>query len=374
MNRKFLLSPLFIALLSASANAASVYDKNGTELDVFGHISALGLTNHASSVIKSSTEKSNNDNSLLMAVNLGISGKTKINDSMYALAVTEWQMPTGSNGKEKIKARHQYVGIDAQQYGILTLGRGDNAYYTVAGVTDVFYELDMKVNDHYVFGDQLPGLVMYTISALGWDLRASYQLASDEINDTAVNIKNGAAISLATRTNNGFTVSYGISYYDLTDNDNLALKKYYKPTIDKMYDFDSKSTLSYEKTPSWKVDRGLSVAYGDFGEGFYAALNYTRTKYSNFAHHLNSFDAVAAYSFDCGLTITAGYGIKRYNDVNIISDLNAGAYYKLADNCTIFAEASLDINSRPGEFYTDSQIEKLGLDKSKALIGFEYAY
>lgn len=375
MNKKLLLTPLCVAIFTMQAQGAAVYDKDGTQLDIFGHFSALGLSNHAARVIKSATEKKNQSNTLLMAVNFGVSGRTKINDQLYAIGVSEWQMPTGSNGSEKIKARYQYVGLDAQQYGTLTLGRGDNAYYTVAGVTDIFDELDMRVNDHYAFGDQLPGLVMYSISAMGWDVRASYQFAQDEVNDTPVNIKNGAAFSVATRTANGFSVSYGISYYDLRENDSSAMKNYYSQNMTKMYTNDDGLLKSgFDRTPSWKTDRGISIAYGNFGEGFYAALNYTRTKYSYFTHHINSIDAVAAYSFDNGITISGGYGVKRFNDKNIISDLNLGAYYKVTENFKVFAEATFDINSKPDEFYTEAQIKKYSFDKTKALIGAEYAY
>ena len=89
MNKKLLLTPLCVAIFTMQAQGAVVYDKDGTQLDIFGHFSALGLSNHAARVIKSATEKKNQSNTLLMAVNFGVSGRTKINDQLYAIGVSE---------------------------------------------------------------------------------------------------------------------------------------------------------------------------------------------------------------------------------------------------------------------------------------------
>ena len=218
MNKKFLLSILAISIVPFRSYAATVYSKDGTSLDVFGSVSAMAMTDKAARTIKSSTEKKNSDNTLLTAVHAGIAGRSKITDGLYTLAYSEWLMPTGNNGVDTFKARSQYVGVDALELGTLTFGRGDNAYYAVAGVTDVFTELDPRVNDHYAYGDQMPSLIMYSLSSMSWDLRLSFQTASDDINDNKVNIHNGAAFSVATRLKSGISVSYGMSYYDFQYN------------------------------------------------------------------------------------------------------------------------------------------------------------
>lgn len=141
MNKKFLLSILAISIVPFRSYAATVYSKDGTSLDVFGSVSAMAMTDKAARTIKSSTEKKNSDNTLLTAVHAGIAGRSKITDGLYTLAYSEWLMPTGNNGVDTFKARSQYVGVDALELGTLTFGRGDNAYYAVAGVTDVLRSL-----------------------------------------------------------------------------------------------------------------------------------------------------------------------------------------------------------------------------------------
>ena len=86
MNKKFLLSILAISIVPFSSNAATVYSKDGTSLDVFGSVSAMAMTDKAARTIKSSTEKKNSDNTLLTSVHAGIAGRSKITDGLYTLA------------------------------------------------------------------------------------------------------------------------------------------------------------------------------------------------------------------------------------------------------------------------------------------------
>lgn len=52
MNNKFLLSIIAISIIPFSSNAATVYSKDGTSLDVFGSVSAMAMTDKAARTIK----------------------------------------------------------------------------------------------------------------------------------------------------------------------------------------------------------------------------------------------------------------------------------------------------------------------------------
>ena len=119
------------------------------------------------------------DNSIVATTRFGIAGRTKLTHGLDAIMMGEWDMPSTTSGRTH--NRYLYVGIDAYQYGSLTAGTGDGAFYTVAGATDIYHYLKTRANDYFVMGDQLPGQIMYSLSGLGWDLRISYQTANEYI-------------------------------------------------------------------------------------------------------------------------------------------------------------------------------------------------
>ena len=93
--KKLILATCVASICSlTSAKAATVYDKDGTSMDIFGDIKVMAISDSASRVIKSKTTKKTNDASLLNAVSLGLAGRTKITDGVYAIGFTQWLMPT----------------------------------------------------------------------------------------------------------------------------------------------------------------------------------------------------------------------------------------------------------------------------------------
>ena len=155
------------------------------------------------------------------------------------------------------------------------------------------------------------------------------------------------------------------------------MAKEFSPQIKKMYHLgDSQDDLNtaYSLRPTYKIDKGLSITYGNFGEGLYAALNGTVTKYNKYTNRLYSYEAVVNYAFDNGFSTTLGYGMKRFDGANIRSDITCGVYYSFNPNFKVFAEASFDVSSKPERFYSEAQIRRMAMDKNKGLIGAEYSF
>ncbi|MGN0903011.1 MAG: hypothetical protein ACI4M9_06985, partial [Succinivibrio sp.] len=301
-------------------------------------------------------------------------GRASVTDSISAFAYTQWLFPTGNNGKEKTKTRAQYIGVDFSQYGIITAGRGDNAFYTVAGATDIFEELDMRVNDHYILGDHMPGLISWSLSTLGWDFRTSFQTASDNVNDTGVNIYNGFSLALATRTANGVSVAWGLGYYDFSYGKNADVS-FFGPSVNIMHGrSENDLTFSYMFKPSWKIDKGIAVSYGTLGDGLYVAVNGTITKYDNYTNHLYSAEAVADYAFENGLSVAGGYGIKRFKGANVISEINLNTSYALGPTFKVFMEGSFDAGSKPERYFGSRYIRNNALKENRFLLGAKYSY
>lgn len=370
-------SIIALAVLASitSVNAATVYDKDGTTLDLFGRIEVAYQDGDAAIADKTSNITSN-DNSIVNSARFGMSGRSRINDNLYAVGMGEWDIGSGDsfNG---FKARHQFIGIDAQNYGTLLFGRGDNAFYTVAGATDIFKKLDLDVNDYYLTGDQNPGLIMYSLSSMGWDVRASFGSAKSNINDTDLNYKYQAAFAVSSRLKSDITISYGAAYYKFSyEGDPKEQIAYFGKKMQHMYHLKDSDTFDFANAnrPEHKIDKGVAISYGTFGQGLYAALNFVSTRYQHYTHHLYSYEAVVDYAFENGLGLTAGYGSKRFHHSNITSDLNLGMRYNVNPNFNLFAEAQFNVSSNLDTYYTKEEIADRAIGENKMICGAEFLF
>lgn len=370
-------SLIAVALMATicGAQAATVYDKDGTSLDIFGKIEVSYKNAQAAHADKIADYRSS-DGGIMNAARIGMSGRSQISDNVYAIGMAEWDVASGDSF-DGMHARHQFIGIDAQNYGTLLFGRGDNAFYTVAGVSDIFHTLDFECDDYYLTGDQNPGLIMYTLSSLGWDLRASFGSAKSNINDTGLNYKYQAAFAASTRLASDITISYALAYYKFSYEGDISRQlQYFAQKMQPMFNLKDSERDAYANSnrPEHKIDKGIAISYGTYGDGLYAALNFVSTRYQHYSHHLYSYEAVVDYAFDSGLGLTAGYGCKRFHHSNILGDLNLGVRYQVNPNFNVFAEAQIDVSSHPEIYYTASEINERAFAENKMLCGAEFLF
>ncbi|MGL4931747.1 MAG: porin, partial [Aeromonas sp.] len=116
--KKTILAIAIPALFASAANAAVIYDKDGTTFDVYGRVQAnyFGESGDDSAELKGSSR-------------LGWKGKVALNNTWSALARTEWQVAAEDSGYKTsdIDPRHIYVGFDGSQYGQFLFGQTDTA-------------------------------------------------------------------------------------------------------------------------------------------------------------------------------------------------------------------------------------------------------
>lgn len=356
------------------AQAVSVYQDDNVSFDLFGRAQALLLSGHGSQPDRDYSLKSGDD-TLASAFRLGMSARSKLTDGLDGIMMAEWDMPDGS--LDTTDTRYLFVGIDAYQYGVLMAGKGDTAYYAVAGATDIYNYLDSRANDYYVMGDTLPGQIMYRLAALSYDLRISYQSAGDRINGTPFSVRNGAAISLATRMFDKVSIAYGISYTDLTyagDGNAAAMENYFAPVFAKDYGLTEEEARQYARDhhPGHKYDYGIAVSYGVLGDGPYAAFVFTGTDYECLTHQLYTYELAADYSFDNGWGINGGVALQQYGDFFTVADLNLGLYYKFNESFKVFAESQMDLGAQPERCYGWGMNKHAGEDKF--VLGAELAF
>lgn len=376
---KKIVLPLCLALLSMNVDAANVYSKDGSSLDIFGKVSAIGANKHAANVIDSKSAAGNN-NTLISHVRFGIAGRSPINDNVDAIALSDFEYFSGNENTD-MHTRYSYVGIDAKQYGILTFGRGDSAYYTVAGATDIYHHLDSMANEYYAFGNQNSGQIMYTLSSMGWDLRVSVQTHERGLNDIFC-VDNVYAVALSSRLASDVSISYGYAYYDLSyENDNLSSDKtadhkmysHFKSMLMNMYHTDNNDFL-LSKRPGHREDYGIAIAWGTLGKGLYAAVVFNSTRYQHFTRHIYTYEAALNYAFENGISLTAGYAKQRYGSDTLMEDLHLGLTWKVNPSFKLFVESQIDLGAHPEKLYGNDWIKKYSLGENKYILGAEFAF
>ncbi len=374
-----------IAVLTAlfgpvTAFSATVYDHEGTVLDIFGKTEALFLNQAASRSGSARSfykgDKAGPDNTIDTIVRFGMAGSTAINDRVKAIGHFEWETPFGSGSETKqLRSRYAYVGINAQSYGTLTAGRGDSAYTAVAAVTDIYNYLDNKSNDYWIFGDTRSGQIMYSLSSMGWDFRLSLQMAEDKMGEL-FNVDSGYAFSFATRLKNGIGVAYGASYTDFSyESDDSTQQRFFG----EMYAKDSHIATDFAEYgklhhPSYKVNKGIALTYGTLGQGFYAALLANVTRYKGLAHHVYDYEVALSYSFDNGIELKGGWSSQKYRSSSLIEDLSLGISYSPTAAFKLYAETQIDLNSHPNELYPDEYITEKALGQNRFVIGAAYYF
>lgn len=362
------------ALCGASAQAATVYSDEDTSFEIFGRAQALLLSKHASQPdrVYASTGE---DNTLVSTFRLGLAGRTKLGDGVDGIMMVEWDMPDGT--VEETDTRYMFVGIDAYQYGTLLFGKGDSAYYAVAGATDIYSYLDSRSNDYYAMGDTLPGQIMYRLAALSYDLRLSFQSSSSHINGTPFAVKNGGAASLSTQIFKDVTVAYGISYSDLTyDSANASadMQNYFVPIFanDRGLNMDDAREYVSSHKPGHKYDYGFAVSYGVLGSGPYAAFVFTGTDYEYLKHQLYTYECALNYTFTNGWGVNGGVELQHYDDFFVTADLKIGMYYRPSASFKVFAESQMDLGAEPEKFYGSSL--PYGFGEDKFVLGAEFNF
>lgn len=365
-------------LLSQAATAAIVYNQDGEELSIFGRVQAALVNNAAYQEMARDSHMGKD--SIYTSARLGLAGRSQISQGFDAIGMAEWESSgyeeQGNKSGSLNYARYLFAGIDAYQYGTLLVGRGDSAYYTIAGSTDIFNVLKGHASDYYLLGDQRPSQVMYSLRALDWDFKFSYMFPTDTLGNTPLKAKREMAVSVSSKLGENITVAYGIDYTRFRTNNDSDDDIDFFFSMMKQDGFSDNYALAkaQNQTEDKKVEMGGTLAYGTFGQGLYAAVVLATTNYKKLEHHIYTFDSAVSYTFDNGVGLSCGYGYKGYNGDAIVSEFSLGASYKINANFNVFAEAQFDLGGHADEFYGETAARKLNLNEDKYAIGAEFLF
>ena len=291
--KKTILAIAIPALFASAANAAVIYDKDGTTFDVYGRVQANYYGEH-----------DDTDGELVGSSRLGWSGKVALNNTWSGIAKTEWQVAAensdkGSDGKSsKFDARHIYAGFDGTQYGKIIFGQTDTAFYDVLEPTDIFNEWGDAGN---FYDGRQEGQIIYSNTFGGFKGKVSYQTNDDvavKITDVGQKIKEDAIWGKDVKRKKAYAVAAGYDFdFGLGFNAGYAYS-----------DLQNKVNGQTGKKDEWAVGAHYAI------NGFYFAGVYTEGEVKNKSLGLKDdgrgYELAASYNVDAW-TFLAGYNFKE---------------------------------------------------------------
>ena len=361
--KKSLLA-LAVVAAATSANAATVYDKDGTSLAVGGRVQSVVYNGNADAA-----EIAEKDAGLVNSARLNIAGSTKINDSVSVFAFSEWNMADGNTSGQSwgdsINTREQYVGADYGDFGKILGGKTYDAANAVLAATDVFEDFGARLQGS-INGDRRTGMFRYVYDNNGIFGSVSYQTAADDstVQGSKADVEGGFAAAAGYTFDNvvfgPLSFKAGYSYVKGQDDNGDYLASAIKG--EKNYKFDDFKVIS------------ASIAWGSTDNGLYigALYNTQRAKQrlnwsvpstnSSLADKVKGYEFVVGYTFDNGIGAFTGYNF--VDQKSKVGSINQGTAtirrvpvyvnYAINGNFNIWGEAEFDANSTTNK---DNQLQ-----------------
>lgn len=339
--KKTILAIAIPALFASAANAAVIYDKDGTTFDVYGRVQAnyYGESDNPNPI--SGADK-NSAAELIGSSRLGWSGKVALNNTWSGIAKTEWQVAAENSDGSKFNSRHIYAGFDGTQYGKIIFGQTDTAFYDVMEATDIFNEWGSYGN---FYDGRQEGQIIYSNTFGGFKGKVSYQTNDDEavkVTDVRQSIKKDPIFGPDVKRKDAYAVAAGYDFdFGLGFNAGYAYS-----------DLANKANGQTGKKDEWAVGAHYAI------NGFYFAGVYTEGEVKNKTlgakDEGRGYELAASYNVDAW-TFLAGYNFKEGKD----NAQAAGSSYKdLVDETLLGVQYAFTPKLKA---YTEYKIQ--GIDK-----------
>ncbi|MCL1603485.1 porin [Succinatimonas hippei] len=371
MRKSVLALAVAVATASFSSSAATVYENDGTSLEVYGRIQAVAYSKDAAQ----SGQPASGDGSVVGSGRLGFQMRSQLTEGIAGFANVEWDV-SDSDSRETFDARDLYVGADFGQFGSVKAGRFRDALYQgVESTTDVFD--DFGCNGQLGNDDRRDGSFMYSWSGYGVDFYASYATAKDNehidgafyhgYNEDDLDVKNSFAVALGYTTPDvlfgPISVKAGYGYTQFQD-DAFTVN-------------GTPNDAEYDNYKQWAV----ALSWGDLAQGPYLAALYQARSFEmntdvmingkvggktfSFSEYtVSGAEGVAGYTFANGVTILAGVewmNIESDDGDDIdVSSFTAPLYvnYKVTPNFNVWAEGRINLDTYDEKNYSFKMITK----------------
>ncbi|WP_295484174.1 porin [uncultured Succinatimonas sp.] len=340
MKKSLLALAVASITVSSIVSAATVYDKDGTSMDVYGRIQAVAYSQD------SANTSASGDAGIVGSGRLGIDVRTQLTDGIAAFGNVEWDV-ADSDGNDSFSNRYLWIGADFGQFGQLKAGRFEDAVYNgVTVVTDIFD--DWGCAGQIGNDDKRDGMVMYSWSGYGVDFMATYGSAKDgqTVNgawaaEEELDIKNSYSVAVGYTTPDVLfgPISVKAGYGYVRFQDDLGGYNYTATDIKRSYD-------NYKQ---WAAAISWGGEVGPFIAALYNNRDFTMNGNGN-DYAVQGVEAVLGYGFDCGVNVYAAWEWMNIDyDGNGPEAYDSNAYtipvyvnYAITPNFNVWVEARFD--------------------------------
>ncbi|WP_368164359.1 porin [Aeromonas sp. R6-2] len=354
--KKTILAIAIPALFASAANAAVVYDKDGTTFDIYGRVQANYYAD--SDNPNDITAAHKGDAELIGSSRLGWSGKVALDSIWSAIAKTEWQV-SAENSDNKFNSRHIYVGFDGSQYGKIIFGQTDTAFYDVMEATDIFNEWGSYGN---FYDGRQEGQVVYSNQIGGFKGKLSYQTNDDvavKVTDAGQSVKETAIFGKDVKRNYGYAAAAGYDFdFGLGFNAGYAYS-----------DFENKNNTNINgDKKEWALGAHYAIG-GFYFAGVYTQgdLNYTKNAAGADKDKGRGYELAASYNVDAW-TFLAGYNFK---ESKLGSNLNGSEYKDLVDETLLGVQYSFTPKLKA---YTEYKIQGIDNMDDEWTVAMQYNF
>ncbi|MCF5884823.1 porin [Aeromonas veronii] len=312
--KKTILAIAIPALFASAANAAVIYDKDGTQVGITGNLRTQFVSDH---------DKKAED--LGGRARIGLSTKVALNDTWSGLAKGEWQLTSnksteGDDGDD-ITSREVYVGLDGSQFGMIRFGQLDTVFNDVINKADIANENSGLAS---VYDGRQEGQIRYDGQWNGVSFGASYITANTGYKDVG---SNNGLVELTGDLDRGYAAKLG---YEAPFGLALIVGLEQK-------EFNETVTNPLESKKDW----GLGASYTL--EGLYLGASYSdsKVKYDrvlNNEENTRGYELAASYNVDAWTpyVVYNNAETKETNDRAIYTTL--GLTYNFTSNFLAYSE------------------------------------